>query len=124
MAVNYMHQKHILHRDLKSSNVFLTASASGSGQDVKIGDFGISRLMEGTTDMAVTVVGTPYYMSPEVCRAEPYDTKSDIWALGIVLYEMCMLKHAFESQSLLGLVYKIVSETYEPIPSQYSAELR
>eukprot|EP00438_Fugacium_kawagutii_P025838 Skav200516 [mRNA] locus=scaffold450:496447:497133:- [translate_table: standard] len=63
-------------------------------------------------------------MSPEVCKAEPYGYKSDIWALGCVLYEMCMLKHAFEGQSLLGLVYKIVSETYEPIPPQYSADLR
>eukprot|EP00928_Gymnodinium_smaydae_P044997 TRINITY_DN30036_c0_g2_i1.p1 TRINITY_DN30036_c0_g2~~TRINITY_DN30036_c0_g2_i1.p1 ORF type:complete len:1328 (+),score=272.84 TRINITY_DN30036_c0_g2_i1:291-3986(+) len=122
LALNHMHQQHILHRDLKSSNIFLTTEAEGR-QDVKIGDFGISRVLEGTVEVAATVVGTPYYMSPEVCRAEPYGVKSDIWALGCVLYEMCMLKHAFESQSLLGLVYKIVSETYEPIPSEYSAEL-
>jgi len=125
LALNYMHQRHILHRDLKSSNVFLTTAPSGNGDyDVRIGDFGISRVLEGTVDVAATVVGTPYYMSPEVCKAEPYGYKSDIWALGCVLYEMCMLKHAFESQSLLGLVYKIVSETYEPIPPQYSADLR
>eukprot|EP00931_Biecheleriopsis_adriatica_P053671 TRINITY_DN31477_c0_g1_i1.p1 TRINITY_DN31477_c0_g1~~TRINITY_DN31477_c0_g1_i1.p1 ORF type:complete len:1272 (-),score=235.41 TRINITY_DN31477_c0_g1_i1:38-3853(-) len=123
LALNHMHQRHILHRDLKSSNIFLTANAS-NGYDVRIGDFGISRVLEGTVDVAATVVGTPYYMSPEVCKAEPYGYKSDIWALGCVLYEMCMLKHAFESQSLLGLVYKIVSETYEPIPPQYSADLR
>ncbi|CAE7716464.1 Nek4 [Symbiodinium pilosum] len=65
----------------------------------------------------------PYYMSPEVCRSEPYNWKSDIWALGCVLYECCMLKHAFESSSLLGLVYKIVSDHYDPIPSFYSPEL-
>lgn len=123
LALNYMHQRHILHRDLKSSNIFLIANAS-DGHDVKIGDFGISRVLEGTVDVAATVVGTPYYMSPEVCKAEPYGFKSDIWALGCVLYEMCMLKHAFESQSLLGLVYKIVSETYDPIPSQYSIDLK
>merc|ERR1719502_2021533 len=118
-----MHQRHILHRDLKSSNIFLTANAS-NGYDVRIGDFGISRVLEGTVDVAATVVGTPYYMSPEVCKAEPYGYKSDIWALGCVLYEMCMLKHAFESQSLLGLVYKIVSENYDPIPPMYTADLR
>eukprot|EP00930_Biecheleria_cincta_P096764 TRINITY_DN8855_c0_g1_i1.p1 TRINITY_DN8855_c0_g1~~TRINITY_DN8855_c0_g1_i1.p1 ORF type:complete len:1259 (+),score=208.04 TRINITY_DN8855_c0_g1_i1:84-3860(+) len=123
LALNYMHLRHILHRDLKSSNVFLTTNAS-KGHDVRLGDFGISRVLEGTVDVAATVVGTPYYMSPEVCKAEPYGYKSDIWALGCVLYEMCMLKHAFESQSLLGLVYKIVSETYEAIPAQYSGELR
>jgi len=127
LALNYIHHRHILHRDLKSSNIFMTSSEDKSridGLDVKIGDFGISRVLEGTVDVAATVVGTPYYMSPEVCKAEPYGYKSDIWALGCVLYEMCMLKHAFESQSLLGLVYKIVSETYDPIPQQYSADLR
>ena len=71
----------------------------------------------------MTVVGTPYYMSPEVCRSEPYNWKSDVWAVGCVLYELCMLKHAFESSSLLGLVYKIVSDNYEPIPSVYSEQL-
>eukprot|EP00933_Yihiella_yeosuensis_P048592 TRINITY_DN4487_c1_g1_i1.p1 TRINITY_DN4487_c1_g1~~TRINITY_DN4487_c1_g1_i1.p1 ORF type:complete len:400 (-),score=81.63 TRINITY_DN4487_c1_g1_i1:202-1380(-) len=69
------------------------------------------------------MVGTPYYMSPEVCRNEPYSWKSDIWSLGCVLYELCMLKHAFESQSLMGLVYRIIQERYEPIPSFYSKEL-
>mmetsp|Transcript_46256 Transcript_46256/g.107561 ORF Transcript_46256/g.107561 Transcript_46256/m.107561 type:complete len:828 (-) Transcript_46256:130-2613(-) len=124
-ALNYIHERYILHRDLKSSNIFMISNAGTMGSlDVKIGDFGISRVLEGTVDVAATVVGTPYYMSPEVCRSEPYSYKSDIWALGCVLYEMCMLKHAFESQSLLGLVYKIVSETYDPIPAQYSKELR
>jgi serine/threonine protein kinase len=123
LALNYIHQHHILHRDLKSSNIFMTTNADKSGLDVKIGDFGISRVLEGTVDVAATVVGTPYYMSPEVCKAEPYGYKSDIWALGCVLYEMCMLKHAFESQSLLGLVYKIVSETYDPIPPVYCKDL-
>eukprot|EP00929_Paragymnodinium_shiwhaense_P110936 TRINITY_DN7828_c0_g1_i2.p1 TRINITY_DN7828_c0_g1~~TRINITY_DN7828_c0_g1_i2.p1 ORF type:complete len:1317 (-),score=283.86 TRINITY_DN7828_c0_g1_i2:119-4069(-) len=122
LALNYIHQRHILHRDLKSSNIFLKASTES--HDLKIGDFGIARVLEGTVDVAATVVGTPYYMSPEVCKSEPYGYKSDIWALGCVLYEMCMLKHAFESQSLLGLVYKIVSETYDPIPEQYTEDLR
>ena len=52
-----------------------------------------------------------------------YSYKSDIWSLGCVLYECCMLKHAFESENLLGLVYKIVSDRYDPIPSQYSQDL-
>jgi len=55
-------------------------------------------------------------MSPEVCESKPYGFKSDIWALGCVLYEMCVLKHAFDSTNLLGLVWKIVQETYPPIP--------
>jgi len=129
LALNYIHARHILHRDLKSSNIFLHADSSpekshSGNYDLRIGDFGIARVLEGTVDVAATVVGTPYYMSPEVCKSEPYGYKSDIWALGCVLYEMCMLKHAFESQSLLGLVYKIVSETYDPIPPQYSNDQR
>jgi len=118
-ALGFIHECKILHRDLKTSNIFLT----DQNRKVKLGDFGISRVLEGTTEAAVTVVGTPYYMSPEVCRSEPYNFKSDVWALGCVLYELCMLKHAFESKSLLGLVYKIVSDHYEPIPDFYSANL-
>ncbi|CAD7963892.1 unnamed protein product [Amoebophrya sp. A25] len=118
-ALTYVHKRHILHRDLKSSNIFLKLG----DRDCAIGDFGISRVLEGTIDAAATVVGTPYYMSPEVCRSEPYSYKSDIWSLGCVLYEMCMLKHAFESENLLGLVYKIVSDRYDPIPSAYTQDL-
>ena len=72
----------------------------------------------------MTVVGTPYYMSPEVCQNQPYTFRSDVWALGCVLYELCTLKHAFSADNLLGLVYKIVQDKYDPIPSQYSPELQ
>jgi NIMA (never in mitosis gene a)-related kinase len=119
MSMQYIHRLNILHRDLKSSNLFLTERRD----QIRLGDFGIARVLEGTIDAAVTVVGTPYYMSPEVCRSEPYSYQSDMWSVGCILYEMCMLKHAFESTSLLGLVYKIVSEQYDPIPSVYSSDV-
>lgn len=116
----YIHQQHILHRDLKTSNMLL----DGDRQTVKIGDFGIARVLENPTAVAITMLGTPYYMSPEVCKGESYRDKSDMWSLGCVLYEMCVLRHAFESQSLLGLVYCIVSECFEPIPKErYSSAL-
>jgi len=118
-ALKYIHSAKVLHRDLKTSNIFLSENL----RRVKLGDFGISRVLEQTLDAAVTMVGTPYYMSPEVCSNSPYSWKSDIWALGCVLYEMCMLKHAFESSSLLGLVYKICSGHYDPLPEPYSPEL-
>jgi len=63
-------------------------------------------------------------MSPEVCENKPYGFASDMWAMGCVLYEMCMLKHAFDANNLLGLVWKIVQETYPPIPDMYSDKLR
>merc|ERR1712048_123986 len=71
-----------------------------------------------------TVIGTPYYMSPELVKNKPYDYKSDVWALGCVLYEMTTLKHAFDANSLNGLAGKIVRGKYPPIPHQYSQELR
>jgi NIMA (never in mitosis gene a)-related kinase len=62
-------------------------------------------------------------MSPEVCQNKPYTYKSDVWALGCILYELCTLTHAFNAENLLGLVYKIVQDHYEPIPSRYSENL-
>ncbi len=90
---------------------------------MKLGDFGISKLLDTTNDAASTVVGTPYYMSPEVCESKPYSFKSDVWALGCVLYELCTLQHAFSAENLLGLVYKIVEGKIDPIPSMYSSDL-
>eukprot|EP00929_Paragymnodinium_shiwhaense_P036890 TRINITY_DN19721_c0_g1_i2.p1 TRINITY_DN19721_c0_g1~~TRINITY_DN19721_c0_g1_i2.p1 ORF type:complete len:721 (-),score=196.52 TRINITY_DN19721_c0_g1_i2:149-2311(-) len=120
-GIRYVHEQNILHRDLKTSNMLLDGTPPRS---VKIGDFGIARVLESTAAVAITTLGTPYYMSPEVCKGEPYRDKSDMWSLGCVLYEMCMLRHAFESQSLLGLVYCIVSERYEPVSSdRYSASV-
>lgn len=104
-----------MHRDIKASNIYLTGNNT-----VKVGDFGISKVLENTGDLASTVVGTPYYMSPEVCENKPYTNKSDIWSLGCLLYELCMLKHAFTADNLLGLVFKIVRDKIEPIPKCYS----
>ncbi|RHY26773.1 hypothetical protein DYB32_007313 [Aphanomyces invadans] len=103
VAIKYLHERHILHRDLKTSNIFLTRR-----NIVKLGDFGIARTLESTMDHAKTVVGTPYYMSPEVCESKPYSYASDVWALGCVLYEVCALKHAFDAPNILMLIVKII----------------
>lgn len=119
LSLEYIHGIKILHRDLKSSNVFLTKSNT-----IKLGDFGISKVLAATNDQALTVQGTPYYMSPEVCQSQPYTYKSDVWALGCILYELCTLKHAFNAENLLGLVFKIVKDKVEPIPDIYSDNLK
>ena len=71
----------------------------------------------------MTQVGTPYYMAPEACQNQPVTDKSDVWALGCILFELCTLKHPFEAENLLGLVLKIVSEKHESIPNFYSTDL-
>lgn len=119
MALEYIHSRKVLHRDIKSSNIFLTGNNT-----VKLGDFGISRVLENTCDAAQTWVGTPYYLSPEVWENKPYTFKSDVWALGWVLYELCTLEHAFSADNLLGLVYKIVQDKHSPIPDLYSEDLK
>ena len=65
--------------------------------------------------MANTSLGTPFYLSPEVCNGNPYDYKSDAWMLGCVLYEMCTLKRPFEGESLSQVVYKIIELPYLPL---------
>ena len=77
-GLQYIHKKKILHRDIKTKNIFLT-----SQKLIKIGDFGISKSLSHTMDLATTAIGTPHYLSPEVCSMQPYNHKSDMWGLGM-----------------------------------------
>ncbi|XP_077578875.1 serine/threonine-protein kinase Nek8 [Stigmatopora nigra] len=119
LALYHVHNKLILHRDLKTQNILLDKHQ----MIVKIGDFGISKILVSKSK-AYTVVGTPCYISPELCEGKPYNQKSDIWALGCVLYELASLKRAFEAANLPALVLKIMSGTFAPISDRYSSELR
>lgn len=83
---------------------------------MKIGDFGISKMLENTFDMANTATGTPFYLSPEVCLGQKYDQKSDMWMLGCVLYEMCMYKRPFEGDSLNQVLTLITKSNYPKLP--------
>lgn len=67
---------------------------------VKLGDFGIARVLSTTIEHAVTIVGTPYYLSPEIIKNEPYNFKSDMWSLGVILYELCALKPPFNGGNI------------------------
>ncbi|XP_017533933.2 serine/threonine-protein kinase Nek4 isoform X6 [Manis javanica] len=118
MALQYLHEKHILHRDLKTQNVFLTRT-----NIIKVGDLGIARVLESHCDMASTLIGTPYYMSPELFSNKPYNYKSDVWALGCCVYEMATLKHAFNAKDMNSLVYRIIEGKLPPMPKDYSPEL-
>nr|KAF6310888.1 NIMA related kinase 11 [Myotis myotis] len=117
LGVDYMHERRILHRDLKSKNIFLKNNL------LKIGDFGVSRLLMGSCDLATTLTGTPHYMSPEALKHQGYDTKSDIWSLACILYEMCCMNHAFTGSNFLSIVLKIVEGDTPSLPTRYPREL-
>ncbi|XP_054339236.1 serine/threonine-protein kinase Nek11 isoform X3 [Pongo pygmaeus] len=117
LGVDYMHERRILHRDLKSKNIFLKNNL------LKIGDFGVSRLLMGSCDLATTLTGTPHYMSPEALKHQGYDTKSDIWSLACILYEMCCMNHAFSGSNFLSIVLKIVEGDTPSLPERYPKEL-
>ncbi|XP_040527798.1 serine/threonine-protein kinase Nek1 isoform X9 [Gallus gallus] len=119
LALKHIHDRKILHRDIKSQNIFLTKDGT-----IQLGDFGIARVLNSTVELARTCIGTPYYLSPEICQNRPYNNKSDIWALGCVLYEMCTLKHAFEAGNMKNLVLKIISGSFPPVSVHYSYDLR
>ncbi|KAJ8299315.1 hypothetical protein KUTeg_023375 [Tegillarca granosa] len=125
MAVQHMHSNKILHRDLKTENVFMTKK-----NVVKIGDFGISKVLDSTIDMAKTVVGTPTYLSPELCQDIPYSSKSDIWALGAsaILNMPFVKKHlaAFieEKENLLHSKVKDSSNRSSPHFNQSDSNMR
>merc|ERR1719343_1058275 len=111
-AIKYIHSKHVLHRDLKSSNFFLSKSGN-----VKLGDFGIAKVLSCTAARARTQIGTPYYLSPEVCQEKPYTWPSDIWAMGCILYELCALKVPFDAPNISKLVEKICRGPTPPSPA-------
>ncbi|XP_044893539.1 serine/threonine-protein kinase Nek11 isoform X8 [Felis catus] len=117
LGVDYMHERKILHRDLKSKNIFLKNNL------LKIGDFGVSRLLLGSCDLATTLTGTPHYMSPEALKHQGYNTKSDIWSLACILYEMCCMNHAFTGSNFLSIVLKIVEGDTPSLPQRYPREL-
>ena len=113
-----IHNLKILHRDLKTLNIFLTKDL-----DVKIGDLGVAKMLTHTK-FAKTFIGTPYYLSPELCQDIPYNDKSDVWALGCILYELCTYKHPFNAKNQGALIIKILKDTPSPIHNYYSNELQ
>lgn len=80
----------------------------------QVGDLGIARVLDGASDMATTLIGTPYYMSPELFSNRPYNHKSDVWSLGCCVYEMTTLKHAFNAKDMNSLMYKILKNKVSP----------
>ena len=114
-GISVLHERSIIHRDLKSANIFLCNGV------YKVADLNVSKLMK--KDLAYTQTGTPYYASPEVWKDKPYELKSDIWSFGCILYELCALKPPFTANSMEGLFRKVMRGIYPKIPSLYSDRL-
>jgi len=119
VALNHVHSRKILHRDIKSRNIFLAHN-----NQVRLGDFGICRVLESLDDEADTAIGTPAFASPEVCRLEPYNYKADIWSLGCVLYELMCLREPFPGISCRDIQKRVIRGQYPHPPRFYSPELR
>ena len=107
IGLSYLHNKKILHRDLKTKNIFLTKNLN-----IKIGDLGIAKILK-ENNHANTLIGTPFYLSPEICEEKPYNEKSDIWALGCILYELITFKHPYNATNQAALLLKIINGNYE-----------
>lgn len=121
LGLAHMHSKRIMHRDIKPSNVHITTKG-----EIKLGDLGLGRIFSSVTDYAASLVGTPYYMSPELIQGEQYNYKSDVWSLGCLLYELSMLRLPFsdETGSFYHLGKKIIDCDYSPVEAEYSLSFR
>ena len=111
-----LHDLKILHRDMKSANIFLFSDGSA-----KIGDLNVSKVAR--KGLGYTQTGTPYYASPEVWKDQPYDSKSDIWSLGCITYEMLTLRPPFRAESMEGLYNKVIKGHYPKIGDRYSSDI-
>ena len=117
-GLNYLHKSSIIHRDLKSANIFLTKDGI-----VKIGDLNVSKIL---TKMVTTntQTGTPYFASPEIWNDQPYDYKCDIWSVGCIIYEMASLHVPFRGVSMQNLYKNVLRGIYQQIPYRYSDDLK
>src|SRR6267378_3494100 len=109
-ALQFAHERNVVHRDIKPANLMLTGDDT-----VKVTDFGTAKILQfGTVQQTAHVMGTPSYMSPEQVKGRAVDGRSDIFSLGVMLYEMVSGAKPFPGQNITTVIYKIVNE--EPVP--------
>lgn len=119
LALKHAHDRKVLHRDLKPQNIFLTRMNL-----VRLGDFGISKVLNGTMSVANTCVGTPLYLAPELCEGKEYGNKCDVWSIGVILYELFALQTPFTARVMPALVMRICGSEPPPLPELFSRQSR
>ena len=115
-----LHDLKIFHRDIKSANLFLESDGQATG--ALLGDMNVSKVAKA--GFLYTQTGTPYYASPEVWNDKPYNSKSDIWSLGCVLYESLTLHPPFRAANMADLYKRVVRGVFEEPPNIYSRDLK
>jgi eukaryotic-like serine/threonine-protein kinase len=111
-ALDFAHRHNVVHRDIKPANIMIEG-----GDRVKVTDFGIAKVTDSADHLTQTgsLLGTPSYMSPEQARGGELDGRSDLFAVGCILYEMITGKKAFRGDSITGLIFKIITEEPPPL---------
>eukprot|EP00756_Hemistasia_phaeocysticola_P003617 Hpha_TRINITY_DN12338_c0_g1::TRINITY_DN12338_c0_g1_i1::g.155975::m.155975/K08857/NEK1_4_5; NIMA (never in mitosis gene a)-related kinase 1/4/5 len=120
LALDHVHSKRMLHRNLKTANVYLDSTGL-----VKLGGFGHAHTYTETVSNVVagTFVGTPVYLAPELWERKRYSKKADIWALGVIMYELLALKRPFSSGTVRDLMDKVLNGVRAPPPPHYSDDV-
>jgi serine/threonine-protein kinase len=110
-ALDYAHRQGVVHRDIKPANIILLEN-----DQIKVADFGIARVMSSSTKTETGVIfGTPNYMSPEQVAGKKVDGRSDLFSLGVVLYEMLSAEKPFRGENITALMYAITHSNYAPL---------
>jgi predicted Ser/Thr protein kinase len=117
-GVSAAHKRGVIHRDIKPDNIIVIApDEDDEHETVKVVDFGIAKLLDQgrSVTQTGTMVGTPYYMSPEQCRGEPLDPRSDVYSLGAVLYEILTGRPPFIAETVTGVITKHLHDSPAPL---------
>lgn len=119
LALKHSHDHRVVHRDLKTSNVFLDGD-----NNIKLGDFGLAKNLDTSRQHGTGIAGTPLYLSPETITKGIVSFRGDVWSLGVILHELCSLKNPFLTTNYGSLMNKICREPIPPLNSIYSEELK
>lgn len=117
-SLHYLHSNRIIHRDMKPQNVLI-----GANGRIKLCDFGFARSMSSNTIVLTSIKGTPLYMSPELVKEQPYDATSDLWSLGVILFELYVGQPPFYTNSIYSLINHIVKDPVK-YPTDISKEFK